>query len=84
MRLCGNFSARALLTQKNSDQMYILVKILTNIAAVLMIERGKEGITNPSQDEVIGHIDVLIIPGNNGDIGKLLEKIDKPDGNGSK
>jgi trk system potassium uptake protein len=53
-------------------------------AAVLMIQRGKEGIINPSQDEVISHIDVLIIAGNNGDIDKLLEKADKPEGNGSK
>jgi trk system potassium uptake protein len=53
-------------------------------AAVLMIQRGKEGIINPSQDEVISHIDVLIIAGNNSDIDKLLEKIDKPEGNGPK
>ncbi len=48
-------------------------------AVVLMIQRGKEGIINPSLDEVVSHIDVLIIAGNNSDIDKLLEKTDKAD-----
>jgi trk system potassium uptake protein TrkA len=52
--------------------------------AVLMIQRGKEGIINPSQDEVVSHVDVLVIAGNNSDIDKLWEKVDKPEGNGSK
>lgn len=43
-------------------------------AVVLMIQRGKEGIVNPSVDEVISHIDVLIIAGNNVNIEKLIEK----------
>lgn len=46
-------------------------------AAVLMIQRGKEGILNPGADEVISHIDVLIIAGNTNDIDKLLEKAEK-------
>jgi trk system potassium uptake protein TrkA len=46
-------------------------------AAVLMIQRGKEGILNPSAEEVISHIDVLIIAGNTSDIDKLLDKADK-------
>jgi trk system potassium uptake protein len=45
-----------------------------NGAVVLMIQRGKEGIANPSVDEVVSHIDVLIIAGNNFDIEKLLEQ----------
>jgi trk system potassium uptake protein TrkA len=45
-------------------------------AVVLMIQRGKEGIINPSQEEVVSHIDVLVIAGNNGDIDKLLDKVD--------
>jgi trk system potassium uptake protein TrkA len=44
---------------------------------VLMIQRGKEGIANPSVDEVVSHIDVLIIAGNNVDIEKLLEQAEK-------
>jgi trk system potassium uptake protein len=46
-------------------------------ATVLMIQRGKEGILNPTSDEVISHIDVLIIAGNTSDIDKALEKADK-------
>jgi trk system potassium uptake protein len=46
-------------------------------ATVLMIQRGNEGILNPSSDEVVSHIDVLIIAGNTSDIDKLLEKADK-------
>jgi trk system potassium uptake protein TrkA len=52
-------------------------------AVVLMIQRGKEGIICPTPDEVISHIDVLVIAGNNTDIDKLLEKADKVEGNGS-
>jgi trk system potassium uptake protein len=52
-----------------------------NRAAVLMIQRGKEGIINPSLDEVVSHIDVLIIAGNNSDIERLLEKVEKTDEN---
>jgi len=46
-------------------------------AAVLMIQRGKEGIINPSIQEVVSHIDVLIMAGNNSEIEKLLEKAEK-------
>jgi trk system potassium uptake protein len=45
-----------------------------NGAVVLMIQRGKEGIVNPSTDEVISYVDVLIIAGNNSDIEKIIEK----------
>jgi trk system potassium uptake protein TrkA len=48
---------------------------------VLMIQRGKEGIANPSVDEVVSHIDVLIIAGNNIDIEKLLDQAEKNSGN---
>ena len=43
-------------------------------AVVLMIQRGKEGIINPGAEEVVSHIDVLIMAGNNIEIEKLLEK----------
>jgi trk system potassium uptake protein len=43
-------------------------------AVVLMIQRGKEGIVNPSINEVVSHIDVLIIAGNNNDIEVIIEK----------
>ncbi len=46
-------------------------------AVVLMIQRGKEGIANPPVEEVVSHIDVLIIAGNNIDIEKLLEQAEK-------
>jgi trk system potassium uptake protein len=52
-------------------------------AAVLMIQRGKEAIINPGPQEVVSHIDVLIIVGNNSDINKLLEQSDAPE-NGKK
>jgi trk system potassium uptake protein len=44
-----------------------------NQVVVLMIQRGKEGIVNPAIDEVISHIDVLILAGNNSDIEKIIE-----------
>jgi len=44
---------------------------------VLMIQRGKEGIVNPGAEEVISHIDVLVMAGNNADIDKLMDKADK-------
>ncbi len=43
---------------------------------VLMIQRGKEGIINPSPEEVVSHIDILIMAGNNTEIEKILEKGD--------
>jgi len=46
-------------------------------AIVLMIQRGKEGIANPTPEEVISHIDNLIIAGNNIEIEKLLEQSGK-------
>ena len=46
-------------------------------AVVLMIQRGKEGIANPTTQEVISHIDILIIAGNNIEIEKLLEQAEK-------
>jgi trk system potassium uptake protein TrkA len=49
----------------------------SNGTVVLMIQRGREGIANPSVDEVVSHIDVLIIAGNNVDIEKLLEQAEK-------
>jgi trk system potassium uptake protein len=48
-----------------------------NGAIVLMIQRGKEGLVNPSVDEVIAYSDVLIIAGNNNDIEKIIEKAQK-------
>ena len=44
---------------------------------VLMIQRGKEGILNPAPDEVVSHVDVLIMAGSTSDIDKLLEKTEK-------
>ncbi len=44
---------------------------------VLMIQRGKEGIANPTAEEVVSHIDILIIAGNNIEIEKLLEQAEK-------
>jgi len=52
-------------------------------AAVLMIQRGKEAIINPGPQEVVSHVDNLIIVGNNSDIDELLEKTDPPE-NGKK
>ena len=49
-----------------------------------MIQRGKEGIINPSTDEVVSHVDVLIMAGNNIDIERLLEKAEKSEENGTK
>ncbi len=40
---------------------------------VLMIQRGKEGIVNPGVQEVVSHIDVLILAGNNLDVERLLD-----------
>jgi trk system potassium uptake protein TrkA len=44
---------------------------------VLLIQRGKEAIVNPSPNEVISHIDNLIIAGNTSDIDRMLEKAGK-------
>ncbi len=44
---------------------------------VLMIQRGKEGLIYPSLEEVVSHVDVLIMAGNNSDIEKLMEMADK-------
>jgi trk system potassium uptake protein TrkA len=52
----------------------------TSGAVVLMLQRGKEGIVNPSADEVVSHIDVLIIAGNNVDMDRLLEQTGKSNG----
>jgi trk system potassium uptake protein len=46
-------------------------------AVVLMIQRGKEGIANPAGEEVVSHVDILIIAGNNIEIEKLLEQADQ-------
>jgi trk system potassium uptake protein len=54
-----------------------------NKTVVLMIQRGKEAIVNPGPQEVVSHIDDLIIVGNNSDIDKLLEETDPPE-NGKK
>jgi trk system potassium uptake protein len=54
-----------------------------NEAAVLMIQRGKEAIINPGLQEVVSHIDELVIVGNNSDIDAILEKTD-PEENGKK
>jgi trk system potassium uptake protein TrkA len=48
-----------------------------NGAVVLMIQRGKECLINPSIEEVVSRVDVLIMAGNNGEIEKLIEKTDK-------
>jgi trk system potassium uptake protein len=54
-----------------------------NEAVVLMIQRGKEAIINPGPQEVVSHIDILIIVGNNSDIDKLFELRELPQ-NGKK
>jgi trk system potassium uptake protein TrkA len=43
-------------------------------AVVLMIQRGKEGLINPSVEEVVSHVDVLIMAGDNSTIERLLEE----------
>jgi trk system potassium uptake protein TrkA len=48
-----------------------------NGVVVLMIQRGKEALVNPSVDEVISYIDILIIAGNNDEIEKIIEKAEK-------
>lgn len=48
-----------------------------NEVVVLMIQRGKEGIVNPGPQEVVSHVDVLIIAGNNSEIERLFEKAEK-------
>jgi trk system potassium uptake protein TrkA len=50
-----------------------------NKAVVLMIQRGKEGLINPGVDEVVSHIDVLIMAGDNSTIEKLLEQEGEPE-----
>lgn len=45
-----------------------------NEVVVLMIQRGNEAIVNPSIDEVISYIDILVIAGNMPDIEKIVEK----------
>ncbi len=45
-----------------------------NGIAVLMIQRGKEGILYPGEQEVISHIDVLILAGNSSEIDKMLDR----------
>lgn len=40
---------------------------------VLMIQRGKEGIINPSPEEVVSHVDILIMAGNTAEIEKKLD-----------
>ena len=45
--------------------------------AVLMIQRGKECILYPSPQEVVSHVDVLILAGNNSDIEKIFEKLER-------
>lgn len=52
-----------------------------NRAVVLMIQRGKEGIINPSTDEVVSRIDILVMAGNNIDIETLLDKTEDPEEN---
>jgi trk system potassium uptake protein TrkA len=44
-----------------------------NRPVVLMIQRGKEGLINPSVDEVVSHVDILIMAGDNSVIERLLE-----------
>jgi trk system potassium uptake protein TrkA len=44
---------------------------------VLMIQRGKEGLIYPSLEEVVSHIDVLVMAGNNNEIEKLMEQDEK-------
>jgi len=51
---------------------------------VLMIQRGKEGIINPGPQEVISHIDILIMAGNTSEIEKILEKADFQEENAEK
>ena len=53
-------------------------------ALVLIIQRGKEGIINPSPDEVVSHIDILVMAGNNNDMENLLEKAEKTGEEGGK
>jgi trk/ktr system potassium uptake protein len=47
-----------------------------NKPVVLMIQRGKEGLINPSVDEVVSHVDVLIMAGDNSIIERLLETVE--------
>lgn len=67
---------------KAKAPVYFIGKTLSDIGfgsvtkagvVVLMIQRGKEAIINPDVQEVVSHIDILVIAGNNKDIDRLLE-----------
>ncbi len=45
--------------------------------AVLLIQRGKEAIVNPSPQEVVSHIDVLLVTGNDSEVEKLFTEDEK-------
>ncbi len=45
--------------------------------AVLLIQRGKEAIVNPSLQEVVSHIDVLLVTGNDSEVEKLFAEAEK-------
>jgi len=45
--------------------------------AVLLLQRGKEAIVNPSQQEVISLVDVLVVAGSDGKIEELLNEAKK-------
>ncbi|MDO8568974.1 MAG: TrkA family potassium uptake protein [Dehalococcoidales bacterium] len=44
---------------------------------VLLIQRGKEAIINPSLQEVVSHIDVLLVTGNDSEVEKLFAEAEK-------
>jgi len=44
---------------------------------VLLIQRGKEAIVNPSVQEVVSYVDVLLATGNNYELEKLFSEAEK-------
>ena len=44
---------------------------------VLLIQRGREAIVNPSVQEVISHVDVLLVTGNDAEVEKLFAEAEK-------
>ncbi len=49
----------------------------TNQVVVLMIQRGNEAIINPSVQEVVSHVDVLLLAGNDDKIEDLFARADQ-------
>ncbi|MBI4334333.1 MAG: TrkA family potassium uptake protein [Chloroflexi bacterium] len=44
---------------------------------VLLIQRGKEALVHPGVQEVVSHIDILLVAGNDYEVGKLLAEAEQ-------